>query len=68
MDFEVKILHHDNGKVEDVPTPVEKQFLSKGVPIFNPKGFRGMDYVNIKNIEDEQGFKWQICVTIDNRL
>jgi hypothetical protein len=66
MEFEVKIVSYDPGKSEDVPTPVEKQYISKGMPKFNVKEFRGKDYAEIKNVECSDGLKWQICITIDN--
>lgn len=66
MEFDVKIVSYDPGKSEDVPTPTVQQYMSSGVPRFNVKDFRGMDYVEIKNVESE-GLKWQVCITIDNR-
>jgi len=67
MEREIKINIIDLGKIEEIPTPSEKMVLSKGVPIFDIKGFKGLDYVNIKVVEDQEGLKWQICTTIDNR-
>jgi len=67
MEFDVKIVSYDPGKSEDVPTPAIQQYVSKGVPKFNVKDFKGMDYAEIKNVECTDGLKWQICITIDNQ-
>lgn len=63
MACEVKII--DVGKEEIIETPSIKSLGSNAMSHFDAREFKHKNLIQVKNVEEE-GFKFQILITIDN--